>query len=187
MSLQVPKPRLLSPLNCPLSRLTSVQTHVLAPTVTQGELKQWDAAQVDHVVKVADSPHELDTMILRIIYLFKPPSFKGNLDGFVECLFAADKYVNKGAMSQLHGALSRLSTFKALRVYTITSRFGFADIAESALLHIFTLVNLTGISQLPDDSRVVPGTDKLTGRCLLVNILDAYNSTMQKWCNCLQG
>ncbi|KAF9790857.1 hypothetical protein BJ322DRAFT_998673, partial [Thelephora terrestris] len=122
-------------------------------TPHQGES---DAAQID-VVEVTDAPRALDT-ILRMIYPFEPPTFNGNLDGLVECLVVADKYEIKGAMSRLRGALSRLTTSKALRVYAIASRFEFADIAESASRHILTSVNLTGIPQLPEDFGVVPAT-----------------------------
>ncbi|KAF9649053.1 hypothetical protein BDM02DRAFT_3062287, partial [Thelephora ganbajun] len=109
------------------------------------------------IVEVADPAHAL-YIVLRVIYPFTPPSYGGNLDTLVECLVIADKYEIKGAMSQLRSALLQSDVSQSLRVYAIASRFGFANLAESASRLILSSVRLTKIPKLPNDFEFVSAT-----------------------------
>ena len=106
-----------------------------------------DSHTID-VVEVTDKPHAL-RIILKMIYPHPSPPLNGDLDTLVDCLVVAEKYEIEGALSQLRDALSQVDS--PLRIYAIATRFGFTDLAESASHDILSLVNLAGVTQLPDD------------------------------------
>jgi len=114
------------------------------PQPTSGESRKSSAAELE-IVEVTDPTDALD-VILRMVYPFAPPSFDGSLDTLVECLVIADKYDIQGARSRLRDVLARASSTQSLRVYAIASRFGFANLVDSASRHILSSVHLTGIS-----------------------------------------
>ena len=109
------------------------------------------------IVEVTDPPNALD-IILRMIYPSTPPSFDGNLDTLVECLIIADKYDVRGPKARLYHILTQLNVTQPLRVYAIASRFGFANIVNSASRRVTSAVHLPGIPELPDDFNFVPAT-----------------------------
>ena len=114
------------------------------------------AAEVE-IVQVTDPPEALD-IVLRLIYPAVPPSSGGCLDTLVECLVIADKYEIEGAKARLRRALAQHNAAQPLRVYAIASRFGFANLADSASNHILSVVHLPGIPDIPDDFKFVPAT-----------------------------
>lgn len=133
---------------------------------------------VADIVQVTDPPHALG-IVLGMIHPDPSPSLDGNLDTLIECLIIAQKYEMKGAISQLHYALSQANA--SLRVYAIAYRFGFANLAESTYSKILPSVDLAGISLLPDDFKFVPATayHKLVRRraCYLEAVVEVIQQT----------
>ena len=108
------------------------------------------------VVNLTDPPRVLE-LILRFIYPCPPPVID-DLTLLSEVLFLADKYDIEAARSRLRPSLMKFAKTEPLRAYAIACRLGFEDEMKIASSHT-TSINLTEVTQLPDEFKFIPATE----------------------------
>ena len=108
------------------------------------------------VVDLTDPPRVLE-LILRFIYPCPPPVID-DLALLSEVLVLADKYDIEAARSRLRPSLMKFAKTEPLRAYAIACRLGFEDEMKIASSHT-TSINLTEVTQLPDEFKFIPATE----------------------------
>ena len=108
------------------------------------------------VIDLTDPPRVLE-LILRFIYPCPPPVID-DLTLLSEVLFLADKYDIEAARSRLRPSLMKFAKTEPLRAYAIACRLGFEDEMKIVSSHT-TSINLTEVTQLPDEFKFIPATE----------------------------